>query len=208
MFIHALTSVKIAETIREIALNLSRNSFNNQAFLLKNNDFMATLTILNYPDPRLHTVAKPVKEVNSDIWRLVDNMAETMYTAPGIGLAATQVDQHIQLIVIDTSKEQNDLLVLINPKIVVINGTQDYEEGCLSVPGVYEMVTRAEKITVEALDKQGKKFKLDAEGLLAVCIQHEMDHLLGKVFVDYLSPLKRNRIKTKMIKLSREKVKN
>jgi peptide deformylase len=208
MFIHALTSVKIAETIREIALNLSRNSFNNQAFLLKNNDFMATLTILNYPDPRLHTVAKPVKEVNSDIWRLVDNMAKTMYTAPGIGLAATQVDQHIQLIVIDTSKEQNNLLVLINPKIVVKNGTQDYEEGCLSVPGVYEMVTRAEKITVEALDKQGKKFKLDAEGLLAVCIQHEMDHLLGKVFVDYLSPLKRNRIKTKMVKLSREKVKN
>jgi peptide deformylase len=208
MFIHALTSVKIAETIREIALNLSRNSFNNQAFLLKNNDFMATLTILNYPDPRLHTVAKPVKEVNSDIWRLVDNMAETMYTAPGIGLAATQVDQHIQLIVIDTSKEQNNLLVLINPKIVVKNGTQDYEEGCLSVPGVYEMVTRAEKITVEALDKQGKKFKLAAEGLLAVCIQHEMDHLLGKVFVDYLSPLKRNRIKTKMVKLSREKVKN
>jgi len=169
---------------------------------------MATLTILNYPDPRLHTVAKPVKEVNSDIQRLVDNMAETMYTAPGIGLAATQVDQHIQLIVIDTSKEQNNLLVLINPKIVVKNGTQDYEEGCLSVPGVYEMVTRAEKIMVEALNKQGIKFKLDAEGLLAVCIQHEMDHLLGKVFVDYLSPLKRNRIKTKMVKLNREKLKN
>jgi peptide deformylase len=166
---------------------------------------MTTLTILNYPDPRLHTVAKPVEAVNEAIRRLVDDMAETMYAAPGIGLAATQVNQHIQLIVIDTSKEQNDLLVLINPKIVVKNGTQDYEEGCLSVPGVYETVSRAEKITVEALDIQGKKFKLNAEGLLSVCIQHEMDHLLGKVFVEYLSPLKRNRIKTKMVKLAREK---
>ena len=166
---------------------------------------MATLTILNYPDPRLHTVAKPVKEVNAEIARLIADMAETMYAAPGIGLAATQVDQHIQLIVIDTSKEQNDLLVLINPKIVVKSGLQDFEEGCLSVPGVYEMVTRAEKITVEALDRQGKKFKLNAEGMLAVCIQHEMDHLLGKVFVEYLSPLKRNRIKTKMVKLQRDR---
>ena len=166
---------------------------------------MATLTILNYPDPRLHTVAKPVKEVNAEIACLIADMAETMYAAPGIGLAATQVDQHIQLIVIDTSKEQNDLLVLINPEIVVKSGLQDFEEGCLSVPGVYEMVTRAEKITVEALDRQGKKFKLNAEGLLAVCIQHEMDHLLGKVFVEYLSPLKRNRIKTKMVKLQRDK---
>ena len=166
---------------------------------------MATLTILNYPDPRLHTVAKPITDVNAVIQRLVDNMAETMYAAPGIGLAATQVNQHIQLIVIDTSKEQNDLLVLINPKIVVKSGTQDYEEGCLSVPGVYETVARAEKITVEALDKQGKKFKLNAEGLLSVCIQHEMDHLLGKVFVEYLSPLKRNRIKNKMLKSSRGK---
>ena len=165
---------------------------------------MATLTILNYPDPRLHTVAKPVTDVNEDIQRLVDDMAETMYAAPGVGLAATQVDRHIQLIVIDTSKEQNDLLVLINPKIVVKSGTQDHEEGCLSVPGVYETVTRAEKITVEALDKQGKKFKLNAEGLLSVCIQHEIDHLLGKVFVEYLSPLKRNRIKAKMLKHTRE----
>ncbi len=166
---------------------------------------MPTLTILNYPDPRLHTVAKPVKEVSAEISRLIADMAETMYAAPGIGLAATQVDQHIQLIVIDTSKEQNDLLVLINPKIVVKSGLQDFEEGCLSVPGVYEMVTRAEKITVEALDRQGKKFKLNADGLLAVCIQHEMDHLLGKVFVEYLSPLKRNRIKTKMVKLQRDR---
>lgn len=169
---------------------------------------MATLTILNYPDPRLHTVAKPIVEVNNTIQKLVDDMAETMYAAPGIGLAATQVNQHIQLIVIDTSKEQNNLQVFINPKIVAKSGQMEYEEGCLSVPGVYENVTRAEKITVEALDRNGKKFKLDAEGLLAVCIQHEMDHLLGKVFVEYLSPLKRNRIKTKMLKHSREIARN
>lgn len=169
---------------------------------------MATLTILNYPDPRLHTVAKPVTEVNDTIRKLIDDMAETMYAAPGIGLAATQVNQHIQLIVIDTTKEQNNLQVFINPKIVAKSGQQEYEEGCLSVPGIYENVTRAEKITVEAFDKNGKKFKLDAEGLLAVCIQHEMDHLLGKVFVEYLSPLKRNRIKTKMIKHNREIARN
>jgi peptide deformylase len=165
---------------------------------------MAQLTILNYPDPRLHAVAKPVNDVNADIQRLVADMAETMYAAPGIGLAATQVDQHIQLILVDTSKEQNDLQVFINPKITAKSGEQDYEEGCLSVPGIYETVTRAERITVEALDLQGKKFKLNAEGLLAVCIQHEMDHLLGKVFVEYLSPLKRNRIKSKMLKHNRE----
>jgi peptide deformylase len=165
---------------------------------------MAQLTILNYPDPRLHTVAKPVQVVDAAIQRLVADMAETMYAAPGIGLAATQVNQHIQLILVDTSKEQNDLQVFINPKIVAKNGEQDYEEGCLSVPGVYESVTRAEKITVEALDINGKKFKLNAEGLLSVCIQHEMDHLLGKVFVEYLSPLKRNRIKSKMLKHNRE----
>lgn len=165
---------------------------------------MAKLTILNYPDPRLHTVAKPVKEVNDDIRKLIADMAEAMYAAPGIGLAATQVDRHIQLILIDTSKEQNDLRVLINPKIVARTGSQEYEEGCLSVPGIYETVTRAEKISVEALDANGKKFKLNAEGLLAVCIQHEIDHLLGKVFVEYLSPLKRNRIKAKMVKHARE----
>ena len=169
---------------------------------------MTTLTILNYPDPRLHKVAKPIAEVNNAIRNLVVDMAETMYAAPGIGLAATQVDQHIQLIVIDTSKEQNDLLVFINPKIVAKSGQKEYEEGCLSVPGVYEAVTRAEKITVEALDKEGKLFTMDAEGLLAVCIQHEMDHLLGKVFVEYLSPLKRGRIKTKMLKHSREIARN
>ena len=169
---------------------------------------MTQLAILNYPDPRLHTVAKPVKEVNVDIQRLIADMSDTMYAAPGIGLAATQVDQHIQLILVDTSKEQNDLQVFINPKITAKNGLQDYEEGCLSVPGVYETVTRAETITVEALDGHGKKFKLNATGLLSVCIQHEMDHLLGKVFVEYLSPLKRNRIKSKMLKHNREITRN
>ena len=165
---------------------------------------MAILTILNYPDARLHTVAKPVTAVNDDIRKLISDMAETMYAAPGIGLAATQVNWHIQLIIVDTSQEQNNLLVFINPKIVAKNGEQNYEEGCLSVPGVYETVTRADKITVEALDMNGKKFKLNAEGLLSVCVQHEMDHLLGKVFVEYLSPLKRNRIKSKMQKHNRE----
>lgn len=169
---------------------------------------MAALTILNYPDPRLHKVAKPILEVDDEIRQLIDDMAETMYAAPGIGLAATQVNQHIQLIVIDTSKEQNDLLVLVNPNIVAKSGLQDHEEGCLSVPGVYETVTRAENVTVEALDRNGKKFKLNADGLLAICIQHEIDHLLGKVFVEYLSPLKRNRIKTKLLKHAREVAKN
>lgn len=165
---------------------------------------MALLTILNYPDPRLHTVAKPVTTFDANLKRLVQDMKETMYAAPGIGLAATQVNQHVQLIVIDTSKEQNDLLVLINPKIVSQSGTQTYEEGCLSVPGIYETVTRAEQIKVQAQDVDGKTFTLDADGLLSVCIQHEMDHLKGKVFVEYLSPLKRNRIKTKMLKHARE----
>ena len=165
---------------------------------------MTKLAILNYPDPRLHKVAKPVQEVNAEIRRLVEDMAETMYGAPGIGLAATQVDRHIQLIVIDVTKEQNNLQVFINPKIIESIGAKEYEEGCLSVPGVYDMVTRAVKVTVEALDTNGKTFTLEAEGLLAVCIQHEIDHLLGKVFVEYLSPLKRTRIKTKMLKHVRE----
>lgn len=169
---------------------------------------MALLPILNYPDPRLHTVAKPVVEFNADLKRLVQDMRDTMYDAPGIGLAATQVDRHIQVIVLDTSKEQNDLLVLINPKILTQSGTQTYEEGCLSVPGIYETVTRAEKITVEAQNAEGKTFTIEAEGLLSVCIQHEMDHLKGKVFVEYLSPLKRNRIKTKMVKHAREITRN
>ena len=164
---------------------------------------MAILDIINYPDPRLYTVAKPVVEVNSEIKRLVRDMAETMYTAPGIGLAATQVDVHFQVIVIDISEEKNDLRVFINPKIISASGKQDYEEGCLSVPGIYDMVTRAEMVTVQAMDTDGKTFTLEAEGLLAVCVQHEMDHLLGKVFVQYLSPLKQNRIKTKLQKRQR-----
>lgn len=166
---------------------------------------MAILNILNYPDPRLHTVAKPVKTVDAKLQTLIDDMAQTMYDAPGVGLAATQVNQHIQLIVIDTSETKDHLLVFINPKIIAKSGVQDFEEGCLSVPGVYESVTRAEKITVEALDRNGKTFTLDAEGLLGVCIQHEMDHLLGKVFVEYLSPLKRSRIKNKMLKQARDR---
>ncbi|HSH73731.1 MAG TPA: peptide deformylase [Methylophilaceae bacterium] len=164
---------------------------------------MALLNILNYPDPRLYTVAKPVKEVDAGIRRLIDDMAETMYDAPGIGLAATQVDVHQQIIIIDFSEDKNHLQVFINPKITASSGTQDYEEGCLSVPGIYDMVTRAEKIKVEALNRDGKAFSIEAEGLLAVCIQHEMDHLLGKVFVQYLSPLKQTRIKNKMQKRQR-----
>ena len=166
---------------------------------------MAILDILHYPDPRLHTVAKPVKEVNAAVRHLIDDMAETMYAAPGIGLAATQVNQHIQLLLVDTSETKDQLQVFINPKILERDGEQLYEEGCLSVPGIYESVKRAEKILVEALDKDGQRFTLEAEGLLSVCIQHEMDHLQGKVFVEYLSPLKRNRIKNKMLKQHRGK---
>jgi len=166
---------------------------------------MAILNILNYPDPRLYTVAKPVKEVDSSIRRLIDDMAETMYAAPGIGLAATQVDVHQQVIVMDISEDKRGLQVFINPRILTSCGSQDYEEGCLSVPGIYETVTRAEKVTVEALDRDGKPFTLEAEGLLAVCIQHEMDNLLGKVFVEYLSPLKQTRIKNKMKKRQRDR---
>lgn len=164
---------------------------------------MAILNILQYPDARLYTVAKPVDNVDGKIQKLIDDMAETMYNAPGIGLAATQVNVHQQIIVIDTSENKKNLQVFINPRIHTKTGSQDYEEGCLSVPGVYETVTRSESIVVEALDRNGKPFKLEADGLLAVCIQHEMDHLLGKVFVQYLSPLKQNRIKTKMQKMQR-----
>jgi len=165
---------------------------------------MAILDILNYPDPRLHTVAKPVKGLNASVRRLIDDMSETMYSAPGIGLAATQVNQHLQLIIIDTSETKDCLQVFINPRIIEKSGEQDYEEGCLSVPGIYESVTRAAKVKVEALGRDGKAFTLEAEGLLSICIQHEMDHLLGKVFVEYLSPLKRNRIKNKMLKQQRD----
>lgn len=164
---------------------------------------MAILNILNYPDPRLHTVAKPIKEVNATIRHLIEDMRDTMYNAPGIGLAATQVNQHLQLLIIDTSETKDQLQVFINPKIIAKDGEQVYEEGCLSVPGIYENVTRAEKIVVEALNQDGKIFTLEAHGLLSVCIQHEMDHLQGKVFVEYLSQLKRTRIKNKMLKLKR-----
>lgn len=165
---------------------------------------MARLDILHYPDARLHTVAKPVVAVDSRIRKLVDDMAETMYAAPGIGLAATQVNVHERVIIIDLSETHDALRVFINPEIVAQSGREESEEGCLSVPGVFDRVTRAERVTVRALDRDGKSFELEADGLLAVCIQHEMDHLLGKVFVDYLSNLKRTRIKAKLAKLARE----
>jgi peptide deformylase len=165
---------------------------------------MAKLDILHYPDARLHTVAKPVKAVDERIRKLVDDMAETMYAAPGIGLAATQVNVHERVVVIDISETHDQLRVFINPEIVAQSGTEESEEGCLSVPGIFDKVTRAERVTVRALDRDGKPFELDADGLLAVCVQHEIDHLKGKVFVDYLSSLKRNRIKSKLLKQARE----
>ncbi len=165
---------------------------------------MAILNILRYPDPRLHKVAVPVTEFGERIHKLVADMAETMYDAPGIGLAASQVDVHEQLLIVDTTETKDELRVFINPKIVWSSPEkQVYDEGCLSVPGIYDGVERPVEIRVEALDADGKPFELHADGLLAVCIQHEIDHLLGKVFVDYLSPLKRNRIKAKMIKENR-----
>lgn len=165
---------------------------------------MAILNILHYPDERLHTVAAPVAVVDDKIRRLAADMAETMYAAPGIGLAATQVDVHQQVIVVDISEERNQLLVLINPEITASSGTEEHEEGCLSVPGIYEKVTRAEKVSVRALGLDGQPFELDADGLLAICIQHEIDHLKGRVFVEYLSRLKLGRIRQKMKKLMRE----
>jgi peptide deformylase len=164
---------------------------------------VARLTILRYPDSRLHTVAKPVREVGDRIRKLVQDMAETMYSAPGIGLAATQVDMHLRVIVIDISETRDQLNVLINPKILAAEGLQECEEGCLSVPGVYEIVPRAEKVKVRALGVDGLPYELDAEGLLALCIQHEMDHLEGKVFVEYLSRLKQTRIRAKLQKQQR-----
>jgi peptide deformylase len=166
---------------------------------------MALLPILRYPDPRLHKVAKPVQVVDDRIRQLVRDMAETMYDAPGVGLAATQVDVHERVIVIDVSEEGNQLRVLINPEITWMSDEfQVYEEGCLSVPGVYDEVKRAARIRVRALNEHGETCEFDAEGLLAVCVQHEMDHLQGKVFVEYLSVLKQNRIKTRLRKQERE----
>lgn len=168
---------------------------------------MAILNILHYPDPRLHKVAKPVAVVDERIRTLVRDMAQTMYDAPGIGLAATQVDVHERVIVIDLSEEQNQLMVLINPEIVwASEEIQTYEEGCLSVPGIYDEVKRAAQVRVKALDETGKSREIEADGLLAVCIQHEMDHLNGKVFVERLSSLKQSRIRTKIQKQRREQL--
>ena len=165
---------------------------------------MALLKILHYPDPRLHTIAKPIAEVNDEIRRLAADMAETMYAAPGIGLAATQIDRHIRMLVVDISEEKNRLLTLINPRILNKEGEAVHEEGCLSVPGIYDKVTRAERIRVQATNLAGESFELDADGLLAICIQHEIDHLNGKVFVEYLSRLKQTRIKHKLTKQAKE----
>lgn len=166
---------------------------------------MPLLNILRYPDPRLHKIAKPVTVFDARLKELVADMADTMYHAPGIGLAATQVDVHEQIIVIDISENRSELRVFINPEIITASEEKKpWQEGCLSVPGVYDEVERPARVKVRALDENGQPFELDAEGLLAVCIQHEMDHLKGFVFVDYLSPLKRNRIKTKMQKEERE----
>jgi peptide deformylase len=165
---------------------------------------MAILKILHYPDDRLHKIAQPVTQVTDRTRSLIKNMAETMYAAPGVGLAATQVDVHEQIFIADISEEHNQLRVFINPKVIASSGVEECEEGCLSVPGIYEAVQRCEKIKVQALDENGKEFTLEADGFLAVCIQHEMDHLRGKVFVDYLSQLKQARIRAKLKKQLRE----
>lgn len=165
---------------------------------------MALLPILRYPDERLHTVAQSVESVNGEIRQLIEDLAETMYAAPGVGLAATQVDVHKRLIVIDVSETHDQLLVLINPTIVESRGVSEFEEGCLSVPGIYERVERAEWVKVRALDRKGEPFEIEADGLLAVCIQHEMDHLLGKVFVEYLSRLKQSRILARIKKQEKQ----
>ena len=161
---------------------------------------MALLNILQYPDERLHTVAQSVAKIDERIQTLIQDMFETMYEARGIGLAATQVDVHERIVEMDLSEEKNEPRVFINPVITHKNGETTYEEGCLSVPGIYDTVTRAEQVTVEALNEKGEAFTLEADGLLAICIQHELDHLMGKVFVEHLSQLKQNRIKTKLKK--------
>lgn len=166
---------------------------------------MAILQILEFPDPRLRNVAEPVAEVNDSIRQLVDDMFETMYDAPGVGLAATQVNVHKQVIVIDVSDDKDQPLVFINPEITTLEGPEhEYDEGCLSVPGFYETVSRPENVVVKALDRDGNSFEIRPDGLLAVCIQHEVDHLNGKLFVDYLSPLKRKRIRSKLEKQQRQ----
>ena len=168
---------------------------------------MAQLNILRYPDPRLHTVAKPVAQVDARIRQLVDDMLESMYAADGVGLAATQVDVHERVIVMDTSDSRDHPRVLINPELLAVSEEMTLaDEGCLSVPTIYDKVPRHAKVTVRALDREGRPQQFEAEGLLAICVQHEMDHLIGKVFVEYLSQLKRDRIKTKMLKKAREDV--
>jgi peptide deformylase len=164
---------------------------------------MAILKILEYPDPRLRKVAAPVTHVTAEIQKLVSDMADTMYAAPGVGLAATQLDVHKRIIVLDISETKDDLRVFINPEIIAAEGEAECEEGCLSVPGYYDKVIRAARIRARALDQRGQTFEIDADGLLAVCIQHEMDHLVGKVFVDHLSPLKRARLSAKLRKKQR-----
>jgi peptide deformylase len=165
---------------------------------------MALLNILHYPDPRLRTTAKPVTEFDNGLKTLISDMFDTMYEAPGIGLAATQVNVHKRLLVMDVSEEKNEPKVLINPELLMKEGDEEMDEGCLSVPGYYETVRRAEKISVRAQDADGAFFELTAEGLEAVCIQHEMDHLEGKLFVDYISSLKRDRIRKKLEKLKKQ----
>ena len=172
---------------------------------LLDNSYMALLNVLSYPDPRLHKVAKPVATVDARVKKIVADMAETMYEAPGVGLAATQVDIHERIVVIDVSDDQNELMVFINPEIVWASPEKKtWREGCLSVPEFYDEVERPARVKVRALDLDGKEFEVDADGLLAVCLQHELDHLQGKVFVEYLSLLKRNRISQKMKKRSKE----
>jgi peptide deformylase len=165
---------------------------------------MAVLNILRYPDGRLHKVAAPVTVFDEGLKKLVADMTETMYSAPGIGLAATQVDVHKQVIVVDVSERRDSLVVLVNPEIVEAVGVSDIEEGCLSLPSVYELVPRAERVKVRAYDQNGNAFTLEAQGLLAVCIQHEMDHLKGKVFIEYLSQLKQQRVRAKLAKQLRK----
>lgn len=161
---------------------------------------MAQLTILEYPNPRLRLEAKPVDKFDDNLQQIIDDMFETMYAAPGIGLAATQVDVQLQIVTMDLSDDKSEPIVLINPEVIEKRGIEEMEEGCLSFPGVYVRVERANEVHIKALDRHGEPFEIDTDGLLAVCIQHELDHLAGKLFVDYLSPLKRNRIKKKLEK--------
>jgi len=172
--------------------------------MIRDGNHMAILEILHFPDPRLRNIAQPVKTVDADIRQLLDDMLETMYAAPGIGLAATQVNSDKRVVVIDVSEEKDQPLCLINPEILELGGVEEMEEGCLSVPGVFEMVQRADQVRLSALDRNGQSVEIQAGGLLAVCIQHEIDHLDGKLFVDYLSQLKRTRIRKKLEKEQRQ----